>query len=158
MREAAISIKAESLPWQAKFLGLLFLVVAFSVFTSFWWLSILLVTLAILLLTGHSGTEIDPKEKTFKEYYSYLFIRRGAKEKYNEIERIFINRSNVSEKMYTPRTLNSSTFRSAIYSAYLKLDDDRKIFLTSRKDKKSLIQFLNPVVTTLKIELVDHTT
>lgn len=59
--------------------------------------------------------------------------------------------------MYTAHTLNSSTFRSVIYNAYAKFDDGKKIFLTSRKDKVKLVNFLTPVVTALDVDLVDNT-
>ncbi|HMP99174.1 MAG TPA: hypothetical protein PKC24_05285 [Cyclobacteriaceae bacterium] len=152
-----INIKAESFPWHVKFLGVLFLLGAILIIPDNWWLTALLMILALLFLTIHSGTEVNVRNKTLREYNSYLFIRVGETESYNEIERIFINSSKVSEKIYTPRTLNSSTFHSVIYKAYLKLDDDRKIFLTSKKNKEKLIQFLNPVATTLRTELVDLT-
>ncbi|MDZ4716449.1 MAG: hypothetical protein SH819_13380 [Cytophagales bacterium] len=157
MKETKIDMKAESLPWQAKFLGVLFVLAAVAVMISYWWLSILLIVAGVTLLTGYSGTEIDVVSKTFREYHSYLFIRSGATEKYNTIDRIFINYSKVTEKMYTAHTLNSSTFRSILYNAYLKFDDGKKIFLTSRKNKAKLIRILEPVAVVLETQLVDTT-
>jgi hypothetical protein len=152
-----IDIKAESFPWQAKLLGALSLFVAFSIAFNYWWMAVILAVVGLILLTGYSGTEIDTNDKTVREYTSYLFFRTGATEKYNEIEKVFINQANVSQKMYTAHTLNSSTFRFTLYNAYAKFGNGNKIFLTSRKDKTKLIEFLNPMVIALGVDLVDNT-
>jgi hypothetical protein len=155
MKEKVIDIKAESFPWQMRVLGALLLLPALGVMASLWWLSILLIVLGVFLLTGYSGTEVDVSARTFREYNSYLFIRTGEKIKYDRIERIFINRAKVTQKMYTAHTNSSSTFQHIVYNAYLKVDDE-KIFLTRRKSKEKLVALLNPVAAALKTELVDH--
>jgi hypothetical protein len=152
-----IDIKAESFPWQAKLLGILCMFVAFFLAISHWWLAAIIAVLGLILVTGYSGTEINPESKTFREYTSYLFLRKGATEKYNGIEKIFINEANVSQKMYSAHTLNSSTFRSVVYNVYLKFDDGKKIFLTNSKNKSRLLNNLHPVASALGIDLVDNT-
>lgn len=159
MNQKPINIKAESLPWHSKLFGVMFLFGAVVVLTNptYWWLSIPFALMALVLLSWHSGTEIDPETRTFREYNSCLFIRTGTKEKYNEVERVFINASRVTQRMYTAHTSHSSSFRSTVYNAYLKFDDGRKIFLTRRKDKAKLIAFLTPAVAALSSELTDNT-
>ena len=154
---AIIDIKAESNPWQLKLLGAVFLFVAIAVMMNQWWLSIILIVAGIILLFGYSGTEIDPLAKTLREYNSYFFMRRGVSEPYNQIERIYVNRSRGSEKMYTAHTLSSSTFRFEIYKAYMKLDDGTKIFLTSRKEKGKLMKLLNASFASQGVEIIDNT-
>lgn len=124
---------------------------------SYWWLSISLAVMGLVLLSWYSGTEIDSGAKTFREYNSCLFIRVGARERYNEVEKVFINTSKVSQTMYTAHTSHSSAFRYVLFNAYIKFDDGRKLFLTSRKDKVKLIKLLNPVVTALSVDLADNT-
>ncbi len=157
MNEKVIDIKAESFPWQAKLIGALLLIISLSTLASYWWLSIILVIAAVFLFTGHSGTEIDDMNKTFREYNSYLFVKIGDTKKYNGIERIFINGSKESQTIYTAHTTSSSTFTNIVYDAYLKFDNGEKIFLTGRKDKQKLIQVVNPVAKSLNVELVDNT-
>jgi hypothetical protein len=157
MTESNIDIKAESLPWQVKLIGALLIVAALSVLVNYWWLSIILVLVGLMLLTMHSGTQINVSDGTFREYNSYLFFRTGVTEKYNRIEKVFINSAKVSQKMYTPRTLSSSTFENIVFNAYLKFDDGRKIFLTSRENKDELIKILDPITTLLKVEITDNT-
>ena len=157
MNNRVIDIKAESFPWQAKLIGALLLMIAIGTVSNFWWLSIILVIGALFLFTGHSGTEIDNTNKTFREYNSYLFVKIGDAKKYNGIERIFINSSKESQTMYTAHTTSSSTFTNIVYDAYLKFDHGEKIFLTGRKDKQKLVKVLEPVVKKLNVELIDHT-
>jgi len=151
-----IDITAESSPWQAKLIGIMFLAGALAAMNT-WWLSVIFVVAGLALLTWYSGTVIDPASKTFREYTSCLFIRKGATEKFSGIERVFINQSKVSQKMHTAHTSSGSTFHYVLYNAYLKFDDGKKIFLTSRKNKAALIELLKPVVAVLAVELVDNT-
>lgn len=155
--KSKIDIKAESFPWQAKLLGALFLFAGFTLFLTYWWLAIILALVGLVLLTGYSGTEIEPDSKTFREYTSYLTFRTGSMEKYQGIEKFFINDAKVSQTMHTAHTTNSATFHSRIYNAYAKFDNGNKIFLTSRKDKTKLLRLLRPIAADLKVELVDNT-
>lgn len=98
-----IDIKAESFPWRAKLLGVLFLIIAIAN-VAFWWISILLAVGGAILLTGHSGTIIDTNARTVKEYTTYFFIKSGGTEKFNHAEKLYINGQNISEKMYTAHT------------------------------------------------------
>ena len=59
MKENIIDVKAETLPWQVKLIGVLFLVAALTVIANYWWLSIVLAVVGSTLLTTHSGTEIN---------------------------------------------------------------------------------------------------
>ena len=122
-----------------------------------WWLSVILGLVGLVILTTHSGTEIDPATKTFREYHSMLFFRRGEKEKYDGVENIFINSSKVSQTVHPAHTLDSATFNHVEYNAYLKFSDGKKIFLMSKKDKDVLIGQLQPIANRLETELVDHT-
>jgi hypothetical protein len=157
MKEKVLDIKAESFPWQAKLIGALLLMIAIGTLTNYWWLSTILFIGAVFLFTGHSGTEIDGINKTFREYNSYLFVKFGETKKYNGIEKIFINGSKESQTMYTAHTTSSTTFTHLVYDAYLKFDNGEKIFLTGRKDKNKLIRVLEPVVKRLTVQVVDNT-
>ena len=157
MRDNIIDIKAESLPWQVKLMGALFLIGASALIATYWWLSILLAAAGFAVLSWYSGTEIDPAGRTFREYNSCFFIRKGVMERYHEVEKVFINEAKMSQKMYTAHTGSSSMLRYVVFNAYMKLDDGRKIFLTSRKDKQKLLKLLKPVVALLATDLTDNT-
>jgi hypothetical protein len=155
MKKTTIDIKAESFPWHIKLMGALLLIGALALITSYWWVSILLTLAGLTALTGHSGTEINLANKTFREYNSFLLVRTGSKEKYDQIESVFINEKEVSTHTSHPSRLYF--FRVTVYNAYLKFMDGRKIFLTSRSDKAKLLKLLHPVVTALSVELADNT-
>lgn len=157
MKSHIINIRAETLPWQMKLLGVLLVLGAPAVIMTYWWLAIILAAAGVAILSWHSGTEIDHKNRTFREYNSCWFVRMGDREKFSGVEKIFINKAKVSQAMYTPHTANSSTMHYFIFDAYLKFDDGRKIYLASRKNKARLIKLLNPVVATLGAELSDNT-
>lgn len=151
-----IDIKAESLPWYFKLVGVLLIILALALMTNVWWLSIILGLIGLVILTTHSGTEIDPAMKTFREYHSILFFRYGEKEKYEGVENIFINASKVSQTVHPAHTLDSATFNHMEFNAYLKFSDGKKIFLMSKKSKTELMNKLKSVTEALKVEVVDY--
>lgn len=156
MDAKAIDIKAESFPWQAHVLGVFLAIVGFSLLLNYWWASALLLLAAVAIFTGRTGTIINLNEKTFTEYTSFLFYKNGTAEKFNGIERIFINSGTESETFYTAHTMQSSSFMHEVYNAYLKFDNGKKIFLTSRKNKAKLLKMLQPVTYALQTQLVDY--
>lgn len=158
MSNSKVDIKAESFPWQAKLLGILFIIGSMAAATNIWWLSLILFLSALFLLTGHSGTTIDPVARTYREYNSYYFVKSGKTIPYEQVEKIFINASRESQTMHPYHMMNSSTVSYMVYNAYLKFNNGKKIFLTGKKDKKALISQLKTVSELLKTELVDYST
>lgn len=130
---------------------------ALAVMGNWWWVSVLLLLPAIFLLTGYSGTIVDVKQKTYKEYTSYMFIKSGEVERFNGIEKIFINSARQSQRLNSMYTLEGSTYHNTVYNAYLKFDNGKKIFLTSRKDKDVLIAQMQRAADVLGTVLVDNT-
>ena len=120
--------------------------------------AIILLAAGISVLSASEGTEIDPAGKTFREYNAFLSMRIGNKQPYSAIEKIFINAGQVSRKIYTAHTLNSSTFRTVEYNAFLKLADGRKILLASDKNKERLLKRFSEVAMKLDTVLTDTTT
>ena len=156
MDSTTINVKAESFPWQVKFLGMIFFIAGAAVLVSYWWLSLILWFISLFLLTGHSGTTIDREAMTYREYNSYFFIKNGETKRYNDVEKIFINSSNESQKIYTAHTLDSSTFTNTVYNAWLKFDNGVKIFLTTQKSKEALSKKLYPISKFLNTEIEDY--
>lgn len=151
-----IDIKVHPRFWQSKLIGVVLLLFALLVGSQYWWLGIVIGVPGLILLSEYAGTEIDVASNTFREYNSYLFIRVGEKEMYRNIESIIINRAKMAQVIYSARSTNSTTLRYVVYNAYLKVDD-KKVFLTSMKNKTQLITKLRPAAAALGTELVDKT-
>ncbi|HEY4653437.1 MAG TPA: hypothetical protein VIH22_02925 [Cyclobacteriaceae bacterium] len=156
MNSSIIDVKAESFPWQAQLLGALFIIGAIATVITIWWLAAILLLCGLLLVTGHSGTVFNRRERTYVEYNSYLFIRSGEVERYDRVEKIFVNAAQESQKMYTAHTLDSSTFHHTVYNAYLKFDNGKKIFLTSSRKKTALMNRLKRIAEFLETAVEDY--
>ena len=153
-----VDIKSGALfPFPFLVLGAVVLVAGVAVVTTQFLLSIFLMLTAGIILTAHEGTEIDPSKNTYREYQSYLFIKKGKVTEYDQIEKIFVNATKVSQRMYTAHTSNSSTFSNVEYNAYLKFTDGVKIFLLSKKNKARLLARLEKVARALNIPVTDST-
>jgi hypothetical protein len=109
-----------------------------------------------LILTAFEGTQIDPSSRTLREYYSFFFLKTGKEKKYASIEGIAIYRAKVSQKVFTSRTMNSSTFTHTEYNAYLKLYGDEKVFLVSDKNKVKLMEKARKIAGDLNTIVTDH--
>lgn len=156
MQNNTIDIKAGKLfPFHFLILGGILLFAGAIVAVNYPIATAILVPLGLLIVTAYQGTEIDPGAKTFREYNSFLFIKSGKKIKYETLEGVFIHRAKISQKMFTPRTMNSSTFTHVEYNAYLKTDRE-KIFLTSGRNKMKLLERVRSIAAALNTSVADH--
>jgi len=120
-------------------------------------ISIIAILAGIIILTAREGTEIDPASNTYREYNYFLLIKTGKWKKYPRIEKIFVNPVRVGQKIYTPHTLDSSTFSNTEFKAYLKFSDGVKVFLQSHKNKTRLLHKLSVVGNVLQVPVEDNT-
>jgi hypothetical protein len=156
--KSIVDIRSGSLfPFPFLVLGAGVLLAGLGIFMSYPIISLFLLVTAAFVLTAHEGTEIDSASHTYREYQSFLFIKKGKPKKYERIEKIFVNAGKVSQKIYTAHTSSSSTFSSIEYNAYLKFSDGVKIFLLSKKSKEKLLQKLNDAARVLGVAVVDNT-
>ncbi len=156
--EKTLDLKGEKLfPFQFQILGLVLIVAGIGLIIIHILLSITLVLIGVTVLTAYAGVEVDRSKGTYREYNSFLFIKNGKYKRYEGIEKIFINSQKVSQKIYTPHTLSSSTFNNMEYNAYLKFDDGTKIYLTCDKNKNTLMDKLKKPAELLKAVIIDNT-
>ena len=159
MSKNYITIRSgEGFPWHIKVLAVIFIIVSIIIVAEHPAISAILSFVCLLIFTAHSGVEIDMKNKTYREYMSFFyFLRMGKTEKYNNIEYLFVNSDNVSQKIYTPRTLNSSTFTHREYNAFVKFDNGDKIKLWSQTSKEILLSKLKTLAHQLNTSVIDYT-
>ncbi len=137
--------------------GAIMFIVGLGVFANNPMVSIILLFSGFLILTAYEGTEIDLSSNTYREYHSFLFLKKGRAKEYEGIENIFVNSGKVSQRIYTAHTSSSVNFSSIEYNAYLKFTDGIKVFLVSGKNKKKLMKKLDQIARTLQTSIVDNT-
>ena len=125
-------------PWYFHFLAFIMVGVAIPLFTDRTILAIILLLLGVLIISAHSGVEIDGAKKVYKEYMSLLMIKRGKEIKYETVERLYINKSRSRHQMYTSHTGHSSTFVTESYDAYIRFENGAKVYLMSKRNKEKL--------------------
>lgn len=157
MKNRKIDVKAGMLfPLPFIILGSVFIFAATLLFIDHPIIAGMLFVLGFLIVTAYEGTQVDPSARTYREYNSFLFLKTGKQVKYLTIEGIFIHKAKVSQKMFTPRTLNSSTFTHTEYNAYLKINGEQKIFLMSDRSKPKLLDKANAIAKLLNTAVADH--
>lgn len=156
-RKDAVDIKSGKLfPFQFLVLAGIFLLAGLAVAIPHPIIGTILIITGAIILTADEGTEITPASNSYREYNSFLFIKTGKDKRYPQLEKIFINRAMVTQKVYTAHTMSSSTFSGVEYNAYLKFSDGVKIFLLSGKNKSRMKDRLQGVARTLNIPLQDN--
>jgi hypothetical protein len=154
-----IDLKFKALfPWHFIFLAVVIFIAALAFMSQQVIVSLCLMAGSVFMLTAYSGTEIDTVNKVYREYTSFFyFFKNGKKIKYSGIEKLYINRANVTQRMYSARTTQSSTFSNTEYNAYVKFDNGEKIQLLTKRNKETLLQELQKVAKSLNVPIQDNT-
>jgi hypothetical protein len=145
------------LPWTFRLVAACAVILGLSAWQTNPWVTIIIGVAGFFALVAHEGTEIDPANKTYREYTSFFLFKTGKFEPYDHIEKIFINRSKESQQLYTARTSHSATFEYDFYNAYLKFSNGEKIHLQKTKNKEKLMDTLKPLSEAVAIEVTDNT-
>lgn len=144
-------------PWQFRLVAALVVVGAFALSARNVVVASVFIGIALLVITAGEGTMINVANKTYQEYTSFLFfLKVGHDIKYESLDKIFINSSKVSQRVYTAHTLSSTIHSKRVYNAFLKLSDGEKIKLLANSDKDQLMRKLTPAAHTLGIRIEDH--
>ncbi|SHJ67133.1 hypothetical protein SAMN04488028_101856 [Reichenbachiella agariperforans] len=151
-----IKIKSDNLfPAHFQILGgLLLFMAVLLLFGAVYWSPILLL-IGGVILTTHSGVEFDTASRRYRNFHSVFYIKFGEWIKYDRAVKIYINRLQTSQYIYT-RVNVGSTIRKESYAAYLKLSDDTKLYLSSNEDKDNLKIKIVPVAEIFGLDVIDN--
>jgi hypothetical protein len=154
-----IDIKFKPLfPWHFLFLAGVIFIAALAFISQEALTSLFLIAGCLFVFTSFNGIEIDTVNKYYREYTAFFyFLRSGKKVKYLHIEKLYINRAKVTQRMYSARTTQSSTFSNTEYNAYIKFDNEEKIQLLNKRNKETLVRELQKVSDFLKVPVTDNT-
>jgi hypothetical protein len=154
-----IDIKFKPLfPWQFLFLAGTIFFAALAFISQETLISVFLIAGSIFVLTSFNGTEIDTANKYYREYTAFFyFLKSGKKIKYIRIEKLYINRARVTQRIYGGRTTQSSNFSNTEYNAYVKFDNEEKIQLLNKRNKEALVRELRKISTFLNVPVTDNT-
>jgi hypothetical protein len=158
IRENIIDIKFGQLfPWQFQLIAGVLLFVALTLVLEKTGLAIFLTLIALFIFSASEGTEVNKTDKTYREYKSLFFMKTGKWEKYTDIEKIFVNSYNTTQKMHTAYMNRMSTFKNVEFNGYLKFVDGTKIQLLRTRKKTPLIESLKAIAKFLQVPLEDNT-
>lgn len=158
MSRESIDFKSEKLfPFHFQLFGIVFFFTGVLSLLYKPYLTPIFILLGAFILSGYQGVEFDRVKRVYREYNSFFFMKFGKWGKYDTIEKIFINSSRTSQKIYT-RVTEGVTVKNLVYNAYLLLGNGSKIYLIGKKDKKSLHKKLSTLSDFFQLEIHDNTT
>lgn len=120
-------------------------------------LSVLLMIVGAGVVTAFEGTEINTENNTYREYYSFLMIRRGSRRNYARIDRLFILSSERVGRIPMATFWRLDKFDGVEFNAYVKFSDGVRVFLFTHRDKAVVTGRLTRIGSTLKVPVVDYT-
>lgn len=108
-----------------------------------------LVLLGLAIAYAHYRLQIDPEQKTYREYVKVLGMKVGKPLSFRHIEKIYINEVKVNT------TMNSYAGRrhdhqEVLYKAFMKMDTGEKIHLDSDKNEERLARRVDSYLVALK--------
>ncbi len=128
--------KGKAIPWTFRFLGTLIILIG-CLGTLRLQPEFLAIISTVILSIGAPAIwfasniiSIDPIEKTIHDGVWTLGRKFGKPEKYNEIEKIYINKVRTKQTSYSLAN-NQHIITNAEYKAFLKTDNGDKYFLFS---------------------------
>jgi hypothetical protein len=110
--------------------------------------------LGLLILTAKRGVDIDFAKKIYREYHSFYWIKTGKWSPFNSVVKLYINPVKMSQRM--SNLASSSTIHSNEYKAYLKFNNEDKVYLLSGKKIKVLEEKLTPLAASLGLSITDN--
>ena len=117
----------------------------------------LLILAGVVIITTNYVTEINLKEKSYRDYLSLLGLTLNEEsKKFNKIDRIVITKGNYSQTINT--RAQSRQLDWSDYTGTLILDNDNTLDLLTRNSKKELIKGLKEFTDFLKVGVEDRTT
>jgi hypothetical protein len=114
----------------------------------------------IIAVTSRNFLVLSMQDNTYWEYRWVLGFKFGKKEKFDSIEKLFINKIKLVADVYkySPVVVpNSSEVRSSLYKCFIKFGNGEKMLLDSDEDKDKLINRLKEYNKVLKTTLYDTT-
>ena len=100
-------------------------------------LSLLLITLGLMMISTRYGLKVDIEKKTYVVYTWLLGFRIGNPVPFQNIQKYYIN-SVKEQATVSARSGLSSTISKEVFKAYMKLDTGDKIHLDTHRNKKIL--------------------
>lgn len=129
---------------------------AFLIISDIKIIGLLLLPAGFIVSFSNYGIEVDPKKLYFNEYIRILGLRKNKKKKFSKIERLYIIKTNVSQRA-TSYGGTVSTFYEEIYEAYLRFCDmENRVFLLQNKNKEKLMNKLKPIAYVLNVTIEDR--
>jgi hypothetical protein len=143
-------------PWPFLLIGIILLIVAVPLAFEKPFVGTILIAVSGFILTAYEGTVINKESRSYVEYKSFFFIKSGKTKSYSEVEKIFINKSKTTQRLYTAHTTHSSIFSNHEFNAFLKFDNGVKVKLKTKRNKAHLMKFLHPVSLFLSTSIEDN--
>ncbi|MCB0505144.1 MAG: hypothetical protein KDC58_06535 [Cyclobacteriaceae bacterium] len=143
-------------PFHFMALGTAFLLggLASVIFSPF--LGVILIIIGLLIVTAYRGLEFDRLALKYRVYNSFIFIRVGKWESYQEVKQIFVKTNIISQTIYL-KISQGTDISNVVFDAYLEFSDEEKVYLVGKKKKMKIMKKIEPLSKFLGVQINDLT-
>jgi len=117
-------------------------------------LSVVFGLICVLVLTTHYGLSVNTAEKTYRDYFSVLGVRKGPTKPFEKIDYLFVKKNKLTQGGSLVSL--SYLFKRDQYDGFIKFDGADKIHLATRDTKSELMKVLGSIARGLHVEIVDY--
>lgn len=137
-------------------LALVLIVGGAALISSFPLVSIVMLLGSILIFTAHAGFEIDREKKEYREFNSFMGIRKSKVHTFQTVNRLLINSDRVTQRYGRQLFKNKKELAYREYNIYLELQGGQRIYVATRKNKGELLHLAKALAAYLNVQVSDH--
>jgi len=119
-------------------------------------LGVILIIIGLLIVTAYRGLEFDRLALKYRVYNSFIFIRVGKWESYQEVKQIFVKTNIISQTIYL-KISQGTDISNVVFDAYLEFSDEEKVYLAGKKKKMKIMKKIEPLSKFLGVQINDLT-
>jgi hypothetical protein len=117
-------------------------------------ISIGLVITGLILATTQYRLEINFNEKYYREYIWILWLKRGEKIPFNEIQYLYLTKSKKTQ-IYG-QTYKNHYITGDHFNGYIKFSEDEKILIGDSPSKEWVLKRLEKINSKLRLDVKDY--
>lgn len=145
------------LPWAFHVVAGIGMLLAIVIGVSHPWTALFFAVCSLFVFTSSEGTEIDLVNRRFREYTSVLFFRMGQWVAYESMEKIYVNKNKMRQRVSPSRIGLTKSFTFDEFSAFIKFSEEEIVQLVKHKQKKVVMSRARTWSQQMNIPLYDNT-
>ena len=115
-----------------------------------------LIPVGLLFVTSSYGSEIDPVKNQFREYDSYLGVKRGDWTSMDDVFFLTVLKGRLGTRFYSQSNRSTSLIDDKYEVYFLNKNHRKKVLIQKFETKKEAIEFAEKISKIIKKQIVSY--